>query len=115
MSPSESGSGSLQGGVYPGREVGVHSKGLQQLEELLALRFVESGNQTIVVLVGDSLCFGQQVVCVVGEMHGVRTTVIRVPLPSYQSPLFEFVDDSDHRVAVNPHRIREPLLGLSVV
>ena len=97
-----------------GEQPGVAGDALQQREEPGPVGVVESAEQLSVMFVGGVLGLAEQVAGRWGEVQRVGAPVSGVASPLHQSPVFEVVDEPDHDVAVDTHRVGELLLGLPV-
>jgi hypothetical protein len=88
---------------------------LQESQEVGALVLVDSGEQVYLLLAGGTLGAGKQVVGGGGEVEGVGASVGGVATAFDESSVFEVIDETDHRVAVDAQGIGELLLGLSLM
>lgn len=101
-------------GVDADRESGVCGDALQQRDQPGLVGFVECGEQFGVVFVGGVFGLGEQIAGRFGEVKRVGAPVAGVASSLHQSPVFEVVEEPDHDVTVDSHRVGELLLGLPV-
>jgi hypothetical protein len=66
------------------------------------------------VLVGDPLGTAKQLVGGCSEVDGVGAPIGGVAAAFDQASILEFVDESDHHVAMDAHGVGQPLLGLAL-
>ena len=106
--------GLAQARVDAWRQPGVLGDARKQRDELMALGFAEGSEQFGFVFAGCVLRLGEQVAGGGGEVDGVRAPVAAVAAALGQPARLEVVDEPDHLVAVDAHRVGELLLGLPV-
>ena len=66
------------------------------------------------MVVSYSLELGEHVSPLSRQVQGVRPPVVGVTAPLCESALLEVVDERDDRASVNPQRVAEGLLGLTL-
>lgn len=81
---------------------------------MVTVGLIEPSQQLGLLLVGGPLGQGKQLAGRSGEMHGVGTPVTGMATALDKSAIFEIVNQANHGVAVNSHRVGEPLLGLPI-
>ncbi len=92
------------------RQAGVLGEELEQFDELAAIVGVEGGHEVGVVFVGGTLGLGEQLACPVREEQRVGAAVVGMTATLDKSESLEVVDQRDHLVAVDAHRVGELLL-----
>lgn len=93
---------------------GVLGQPLEQGDQGRAVGGIHRREESSLLLIGDLVCAGEQLVSGGGEEDGMGATIARV-LPTFdEAALLEVVDEADHPVAVDPEGVGEPLLRLAV-
>ncbi len=100
--------------VDAGGQPGVLGEAVKEFDELALLVGVECGQEIGVVLVGGALGAGEQFPCLGREEQGVGAAVAGVAATLDEAAGLEVVDEPDHLVAVDAHRVGELLLGSPV-
>ncbi len=100
--------------MYAGRKTGVGGDALKERKELSSLALVERCENFRFQCVGLGLHRLEYLADIVGEVDRVRAPVGRMRLPGHQCAFLELVDQSHHRVAVDPQQIREFLLAAAI-
>ncbi len=100
-------------GVHSGRQAEAGGDPLKQLEELLALLFVEVRAQVALVAYGNGEGAAEQIAPGVGQVQLARATIVRVLTPFEQAACGERVDEGDHAAWRDPEPLADGLLGLA--
>jgi len=95
-------------------QASVLGDALEQVDELAVLVGVEWRQQVGVVFVGGALGPDEQLPCLAREEQRVSAAVVGMAATLDESAGLEVVDERDHLVAVDAHRIGELLLGSPV-
>jgi hypothetical protein len=93
---------------------GVLGQSLEQGEKGRAVGGVHRREESSLLLIGDLVRAGEQLVCGRREEDGMGATIARVLPTLDEAAVLEVVDEADHPVAVDPEGVGEPLLRLAV-
>ncbi len=93
----------------------LQAEPIDEALQLIDERGVGAFEHRRIVVVGDFFSVFEQVTALVGEVDGVRPTVLGVAFAAGETALLEVVDQADHHVAVDVQPLGESLLGEALV
>lgn len=89
---------------------GVLGQSLEQGDQGRTVGGIHRRKESSLLLIGDLVCAGEQLVSGGGEEDGVGATIARVLPTLDEAAVLEVIDETDHPVAVDPESVGEPLL-----